>query len=199
MARPSSVKKLPAEVRTNLEGWLKEFIGGQLSLDQVMERLDGIAALHGLEPVAVPSRSSVHRYAQRFEVVVERIQRSKELTNLLAEQLGPEVADGRGVQVMVQAVQSLTYDLLASLEEGTAVDPKAIHDLAKAAHHLAAAQKTDADRALKIEEDVRRRVAADTAKLGKKLGWSSETAQTVREQILGVKLGVPAAAPATPE
>lgn len=199
MARPSSVKKLPAEVRTNLEGWLKEFIGGQLSLDQVMERLDGIAALHGLEPVAVPSRSSVHRYAQRFEVVVERIQRSKELTNLLAEQLGPEVADGRGVQVMVQAVQSLTYDLLASLEEGTAVDPKAIHDLAKAAHHLAAAQKTDADRALKIEEDVRRRVAADTAKLGKKLGWSSETAQTVREQILGVKLGAPAAAPTTPE
>lgn len=198
MARQSSVKKLPAEVRTNLEGWLKEFIGGQLSLDQVMERLDGIVALHGLDG-PVPSRSSVHRYAQRFEVVVERIQRSKELTNLLAEQLGPEVADGRGVQVMVQAVQSLTYDLLASLEEGTAVDPKAIHDLAKAAHHLAAAQKTDADRALKIEEDVRRRVAADTAKLGKKLGWSSETAQTVREQILGVKLGAPAAAPVEAE
>jgi len=192
MARPSSVKKLPSEVRTNLEAWLKDFIGGALSLDQVMDRLDGIAALHGLEPVAVPSRSSVHRYAQKFEAVVERIQRAKELTNLLAEQLGPEVADGRGVQVMVQAVQSLTYDLLASLEEGTAVDPKAIHDLAKAAHHLAAAQKTDADRALKIEEDVRRRAAADVAKLGKKLGWSAETAQTVREQILGVKLGAPA-------
>lgn len=192
MARPSSVKKLPSEVRTNLEAWLKAFIAGELSLDQVMERLDGIAALHGLEPVAIPSRSAVHRYAQKFEAVVERIQRAKELTNLLAEQLGPEVADGRGVQVMVQAVQSLTYDLLASLEEGTAVDPKAIHDLAKAAHHLAAAQKTDADRALKIEEDVRRRAAADVAKLGKKLGWSAETAQTVREQILGVKLGAPA-------
>ncbi|WP_333896268.1 phage protein Gp27 family protein [Brevundimonas aurantiaca] len=194
MAATSAVKRLPDDVRSLLEGWLKEFLAGRLSLDEVMVRLEGHMALSGLDPQAAPSRSSVHRYAQKFEAVVQRIERSKELTNLLAEQLGPEVADGRGVQVMVQAVQSLTYDLLASLEEGTAVDPKAIHDLAKAAHHLAAAQKTDADRALKIEEAVRRKAAADVAKLGRKLGWSAETAKSVREEILGVKLGA-----ATPE
>lgn len=189
MARPSSVKKLPSEVRTNLEAWLKAFIAGELSLDQVMERLDGIAALHGLEPVAIPSRSAVHRYAQKFEAVVERIQRAKELTNLLAEQLGPEVADGRGVQVMVQAVQSLTYDLLASLEEGTAVDPKAIHDLAKAAHHLAAAQKTDADRALKIEQEVRKKAAASAGAEAKAMGLTEDKVRQIEKAVLGVDRG----------
>lgn len=199
MSARSAVKRLPAEVRSVLEAWLKEFLVGDLTLDEVMTRLEGQMALVGMDPEEAPSRSSVHRYAQKFEAVVERIQRSRQLTDMLAQQLGPEVADGRGVQIMVSAVQSLTYDLLGALEEGTPIDAKTIHDLAKAAHHLAAAQKTDADRALKIEEDVRRKVASDVAKLGKKQGWSSETAQTVREQILGVKLGTPPVAPAPAE
>lgn len=199
MSARSAVKRLPPEVRKVLEDWLKEFLAGDLTLDQVMSRLDGQMAMLGIDPEIAPSRSSVHRHAKSFQAVVERIQRSRELTELLAQQLGPEVADGRGVQVMVQAVQSLTYDLIGSIEEGKPVDPKTIHDLAKAAHHLAAAQKTDADRALKIEEDVRRKAAASVAKLGKKLGWSSDTARSVREEILGVKLGAEPAAPADTE
>ncbi|MNU42695.1 hypothetical protein D3C71_314600 [compost metagenome] len=199
MSARSAVKRLPTEVRSVLEAWLKEFLVGDLTLDQVMTRLEGQMALAGMDPEEAPSRSSVHRYAQKFEAVVERIQRSREITNMLAEQLGPEVADGRGVQIMVSAVHSLTYDLLGALEEGTPIDAKTIHDLAKAAHHLAAAQKTDADRALKIEEDVRRKAAASVAKLGKKLGWSSDTARSVREEILGVKLGAPAPTPADAE
>ena len=193
MGARSAVKRLPDDVRKLLEDWLKDFHADDLTLDEVMVRLEGHIALSGVDPALTPSRSSVHRYAQKFEAVVQRINRSRELTNLLAEQLGPAVADGRGVQVMVQAVQGLTYDLLSALEEGTPVEAKTIHDLAKATHHLAAAQKTDADRAMKIEEDVRRKTAASVAKLGKRLGWSSDTARSVREEILGVKLGGPPA------
>lgn len=189
MAATSAVKRLPDDVRTLLEGWLKEFLAGRLSLNEVMTRLEGHMALSGLDPEAAPSRSSVHRYAQKFEAVVQRIERSKELTNLLAEQLGPEVADGRGVQVMVQAVQSLTYDLLASLEEGTAVDPKAIHDLAKAAHHLAAAQKTDADRALKIEQEVRKKAAASAGAEAKAMGLTEDKVRQIEKAVLGVDRG----------
>lgn len=199
MGARSAVTRLPDGVRTMLEGWLKDFLKGTLTLDEVMTRLEGQMALAGVPAEDAPSRSSVHRYGQKFEAVVQRIQRSKELTNLLAEQLGPAVADGKGVQVLIQGVQGLAYDLLASIEDGTAVDPKAIHDLAKAAHHMASAQKTDADRAIKIEEMVRRKAAADVQKLGRKLGWSAETARSVREEILGVKLGAPAEEPAKAE
>lgn len=186
MSARSAVKRLAPEVRKVLEDWLKEFIAGDLTLDQVMARLEGQAALVGIDPEQIPSRSSVHRYAQRFESVVQRIQRSRELTDMLAQQLGPEVADGRGVQVMVQAVQSLTYDLLASLEEGTAVDPKAIHDLAKAAHHLAAAQKTDADRALKIELEARKKAAAAGGKEARAQGLTEDKVRAIEKAILGV-------------
>lgn len=186
MAARSAVKRLPDDVRTLLEDWLKAFIAGDLTLDEVMSRLEGHMALAGVPAEAAPSRSSVHRYAQKFEAVVQRIQRSRELTDLLAEQLGPAVADGRGVQVMVQAVQSLAYDLLASMEEGTPVDPKAIHDLAKATHHLASAQKTDADRALKVEAEALKKAAKAAATVGREMGWSADTARKVRESILGV-------------
>lgn len=194
MGARSAVKRLPPEVRTVLEDWLKGFIQGDLTLDEVMSRLEGQMAMVGLDPAEAPSRSSVHRHAQRFEVVVERIQRSRELTDLLAEQLGPAVADGRGVQVMISAVQGLTYDMLAKIEDGTALDPKAIHDLAKATNHLAAAQKTDADRALKIRAETLKEAAAATAEVARELGWSAETAKQVREKILGVGKVAPAAA-----
>ncbi len=137
MGARSAVQKLPEELRTQIEGWLKEFLAGRLTLDDVMVRVSGLVTMAGLDPADAPSRSSLHRHAQRFEKIVERIQRSKQLSDMLAEQLGPEVADGRGVQVMVQAVQSLTYDLLSNLEDETPIEAKTIHDLAKAAHHLA--------------------------------------------------------------
>lgn len=186
MAARSAVTRLPDTVRKLLETWLKAFLAGEKTLDQVMQLLDAQLAMAGVPAEDAPSRSSVHRHAQKFQAIVERVQRAKELTGLLAEQLGPAVADGQGVQVMVTAVQSLTYDLLASLEEGKPVDPKSIHDLAKAAHHLASAQKTDADRALKVEAEALRKAAKAAATVGKEMGWSADTARKVRESILGV-------------
>ncbi len=187
MAARSAVKRLPDAVRTQLEGWLKDFIAETLTLDEVMSRLEGLMALAGVDPSMKPSRSSVHRHAQKVEKVVERIQRSRELTDLLAEQLGPSVADGRGVQVMIQAVQSLAYDLLGAIEEGTHVDPKAIHDLAKATHHLAAAQKTDADRALKIELEVRKKAAASAGAEAKAMGLTEDKVRQIEKAVLGVE------------
>lgn len=194
MGARSAVTKLPVEVRKLLEEWLKDFLAGDLTLNEVMSRLEGHMALAGVPAEAAPSRSSVHRYSQGFEKVIQRVQRSRELTNLMAEQMAPAVSDGKGVQVLIEAVQGLAYDLFASIEEGTPIDAKTIHDLSKAAHHMAAAQKTDADRALKVEAETLKKAAAAATKLGKKLGWSAETARTVREEILGVKLAPPPAA-----
>lgn len=186
MGARSAVKRLPEGVRTLLEGWLKLFLSGEKTLDQVMSLLEGQMAVAGIDPEAAPSRSAVHRHAQKFEAVVERIQRSRELTDLLAEQLGPAVADGKGVQVLIQAVQGLAYDLLANIEDGTALDPKAIHDLAKAAHHMAAAQKTDADRALKIEQEVRKKAAAAGGAEAKAMGLTEDKVRQIEKAILGV-------------
>lgn len=187
------MKRLPDPLRKDLEERLKTFQAGKSSLDQVMSWLEGHAALFGIDATELPSRSALHRYSQNFEVIVQRVQRARELTELIAEQSGPTIADGNGVEVVIQLVQSLTYEMLGNLEEGTALDPKAIHDLAKAAHHMAAAQKTNADRALKVEAETLRKAAAAAKAVGRELGWSAETAATVRERILGLgkKTGAP--------
>lgn len=187
MPARSAVTRLPEEFRSLLEEWLKKFLAGDKTLDQVMSMLEGQMAMAGLDPADAPSRSSVHRHAQKFEAVVQRVQRSRELTDLLAQQLGPSVADGKGVQVMISAVQGLAYDLMASIEEGTSVDPKAIHDLAKAAHHMAAAQKTDTDRALKIELEVRKKAAASAGAEAKAMGLTEDKVRQIEKAILGVE------------
>lgn len=180
----SSVKRLPAEVRGPLEEWLKEFLAEEISLDQVVERLEGLVAFHGLDPEIVPSRSAVHRYSKSFDKVVQRLQRSAELTKLMSDELGPAVADGQGVQLMVRLLQGLTYDLFASIEDGTPIDPKTIHDLAKATHHLAAAQKTDADRAMKIEAEVRKKAAADVKEACTERGLPEDVAEALFQRVL---------------
>lgn len=187
MPARSAVTRLPEDVRSLLEDWLKKFLSGDKTLDQVMSLLEGQMTLAGLDPADAPSRSSVHRHAQKFEAVVQRVQRSRELTDLMAQQLGPAVADGKGVQVLISAVQGLAYDLMANIEDGTALDPKAIHDLAKAAHHMAAAQKTDTDRALKIELEVRKKAAAAGGAEAKAMGLTEDKVRQIEKAILGVE------------
>lgn len=182
----SAVKRLPTEVRSTVEGWLKEFAAGRLTLDEVVARLDAQWTMIAPPDVPKPSRSSLHRHAQQLEKVGERIRRSQEMTAAFAEAVGPQVADGKGVQVMIQAVQSLVYDLLGSIEDGAGVDPKAIHDLAKAAHHMAAAQKTDADRALKIEAETRKRAAAEVKEACAERGLSDEVAEFLFARVLNL-------------
>lgn len=184
MPARSAVKRLPDDVRGTLEVWLKDFLAGRLTLDEVMDRLSAQVAMAGVDPEATPSRSAVYRYAQNFERVVQRLERTRELTEMLSQQLGPEVADGKGVQVMIQAVQSLSYDLLANLEDGVALDPKSIHDLAKATHHLASAQKTDADRALKIQAETRKAAAEDVREACAEKGLSEDVAEFLFERVL---------------
>lgn len=180
----SAVARLPKDVRATVEGWLKEFAAGRLTLDEVTARLDAQWGMIAPAELPKPSRSSLHRHAQKMEKVGERIRRAQEMTAAFAEAVGPQVADGKGVQVMIQAVQSLVYDLMASLEEGATLDPKAIHDLAKAANHMAAAQKTDVDRALKIEADARKAAAAEVREACAERGLSDDVADFLFQRVL---------------
>lgn len=187
MGARSAVKRLPAEVRGQLEGWLKSFLTGDLSLDQVMQRLEGQVAMLGLDPGEAPSRSSVHRYAQKFEAVVERVQRAQEFRELLVDAVGPQVGDGRGLHALSAAFESLCYDMLASLEQGEALTPKALMEFGKAIHHVSAALKTDADRALKVEQETRKKAAAAAGSEAKAMGLTEDHVRRIEKAVLGVE------------
>lgn len=188
MPKRSTVERLPDGARKALEEWLVDFNAGRLPLDEVMTRLEALLDFNDAKARA-PSRSAVHRHAQKFAAIGERIKRSQSFADALAREVGPQINDGKGLQVLIQAFQSLAYDMIGNLEDEQSLDPENLMFFARSLKDVAGALKTDADRALKIEQETRKKLAAEVGTLGKKLGWTSETAKTVREEILGVKLG----------
>ncbi|MFD3263344.1 phage protein Gp27 family protein [Phenylobacterium ferrooxidans] len=187
MAPRSSIERLPEGARKALEAWLVEFNAGRLQLDEVMTRLEGLLEFNGATAGA-PSRSAVHRYGQKFARISERIKRSQAFADAFAAEVGPQVSDGKGLQVLIQAFQSLAFDMIGKLEDEDSFDPKSLMQFAASLKDVSSALKTDADRSLKIEQEALKKAAAEVGRLGKKLGWTAETARQVRAEILGVKL-----------
>ncbi len=196
MAR-SSINRLPEGARKSLHEWLGDFQQGVMTLDEVMERLGALLEFNGLTAKS-PSRSAVHRYAQNFSAVSERVKRSQQFAEMLASEIGPQISDGKGLQVLIQAFQSLAYDMVGQMTEDQTLDPENLMFFARSIQSVASAQKTDADRALKIEAMALQKAASRVDKIARAAGWSSETAAQVRAEILGMKLD-PAPTPVASE
>lgn len=174
----SKVERLPEPIRKQLEDWLREAIAGRLTIDDVMLRFDAQFADQLGE--AAPSRSAVHRHASKFAVISERMKRSKEIAELLVAEAGPDLADGKGFQVLVQGFQSLAFDMLANLGEGETLDPENLMFFARSIQSVASAQKTDADRALKLRAEFAKEAA-------KKLETAVSTGDLEREAMIRAK------------
>lgn len=187
MAKRSTVERLPEGARKQLEEWLVDFNAGRIQLDDVMTRLEALLEFNGGKAAAKPSRSAVHRHAQKFAALGERMKRSQSFADAFAREVGPQLAEGKGMSVLLQAFQSLAFDMLGNMDDGETLDPESLMMFAKAIQSAAGAQKTDADRAAKIAEEARKQAAKEVDTLGKQLGWSAETAQQVRAKIFGVR------------
>lgn len=181
----TAIEKLPRDVRDQVEAWLREFLAGRLSLDAVMEKIDNqFGDQLGDE---MPSRSALHRHSKKYAALAARLKESQEVTDLLVANVGPDVADGKGFQVLVQAFQSLAFNMLASMGPDDHLDPEELMQFARAIGSVASAQKTDTDRALKVRQVALKDAAAAAEKVAKSQGLSKETLAAIRAGILGVK------------
>ncbi len=183
----SKVERLPEPVRRSLEDWLRELIAGRMTLDEVMTRMD--AQFGDQLGEAAPSRSAVHRHAQKFEAISARVQRAREIAELMVAEAGPDIADGKGFQVLVQGFQSLAFDMLANLPEGQSLDPENLMFFARSIQSVAAAQKTDADRALKLKAEAAKEAAAAVERVASRSagGLTRDTVDAIKREILGIK------------
>lgn len=183
MAR-STVEQLPPEIRARVEDWLREFRAGRLQLDQVLVRLD---AQFGDQGVPLPSRSALHRHSQKVQQLAERVQRSRDIADQLIAQIGPDMTDGKGLQVLVQGFQSLVFDLMANLNEDQTLDPENLMFLAKSIQAVTSARKTDADLHLKLKEQATRAAAEKAGQAAKAQGLSAEVVKAIETAVLGVQ------------
>ena len=194
MGRPSSVKRLPPDIRERLDGWIRD---ESVTQTEAAERLnEALAELHpGHPPV---SRRAVSRYDLQMRENMDRVQRSRELAKTWIGRLGSQPGGDVGFLV-IETLKTLSLEVSQALMHGSAeIDAETmsgvidqLNKLALAAQRLERSAAESERRDRQIREEERKRASEESAeKAGKaasELGLSAETADAIRRQVLGVE------------
>lgn len=183
MSRPSSVDRLPDEVKAEI-GRLR---GNGHTIDEIL------AALRELDGVEV-SRSALGRHIKGMEAIGRKLRQSRDVAEAMVRQLGDAPAS-KTAQLNIQLVHSALLDFMMQ-EPGAGgdgdaegIDADALMKLAKALDHLTRSSKSDADYVRQVEQRAEMRAqkaAADTAVVvARQQGLSKDTIAAIRAGILG--------------
>ncbi|MDU7522055.1 MAG: phage protein Gp27 family protein [Roseomonas mucosa] len=189
MARPSSIDKLPAEVRDAI-GRLRE--QGR-TLDEILAHLKQL-------DVEV-SRSALGRHVKSMEAVGERLRRSRAIAEVLIRPLG-DGEEGKTARLNIELAQSAILDLLMRSaeaqdtaqqdgeEESGPLDAMGTMLVAKGLEHLVKAQRHDVELIQKIEEraaaKAKREAAQAVETVAREKGLSRETVAAIKASVFGV-------------
>lgn len=182
MPRPSSIDRLPSEIREKI-GELRR---GGLTYDEILQHLGCM-----LPAGDVPSRSALGRHLAEFEAAAEEMRRQDAITKALVNQFG-DASDGRMLRLNIALAQGV-LSKIALAEDGTVtrLDPEEAMFLARAIQSLASAAKSDTDREQKIRDEERKRVLLEATTqavaAGKAHGLSAEGQAAIRATLLGMK------------
>lgn len=183
MARPSSIDRLPPEIRDRI-GELRR---GGLTYDQILAHLAEL-----LPATEMPSRSALGRHLAEFEAAAEEMRRQDAITKALVAQFG-DATDGRMLRLNIALTQGV-LSKIALAEDGklTRLDPEEAMFLARAVQSLASAAKADTEREQKIRDralaEAKAAAAAAVDKVAKTAGGlTRETVAALKAEFLGIK------------
>lgn len=178
MGKKGFASRLPQDLREELD---RQIVDGKLSVDELWTWLRG----RGVEV----GRSSVHRHMQNVEEVAAEVRQAREAASAIVGQLGPEAAEGKVGQLLIEVVQNIAWKIARDTllnPEGPSLDMEQLMFLTSAVQKLGAAQKTDTDRRLKIEQEALRKAAAKAETVAKQRGMSADTIEAIKHAVLGV-------------
>ncbi|GAD26448.1 Mu-like prophage FluMu protein [Gluconobacter thailandicus F149-1 = NBRC 100600] len=183
MARPSSIDRMPDEIRERI-GQLRD---GGSTIDEIL------AALAELDGVEI-SRSALGRHIQNLDRLGVQMRRSRDVATALVGRLGTAEV-GRNAQLNIELMHTAILDLFMKAQDGDGTDlskggqafakrdPMGIQLVAKALDHLAKASKTDAEYRAEVKKQVREELAAEAkeniSKVAASQGLSAETAKAI--------------------
>ena len=185
MGRKSSISRLPADVKSFIEGKLAE---GRVTLDEL------IAELHTKFPTVqkageLPSRAAVHRYGQKLEKRLSAIRASTEAAKIIQAQAGDNEDARSGA--LTALIQTELFEAILNLQEldDPEMDPaERVGMLSAAAKNIATLTRSSV--ALKQFQakvrDATRAAASEVEKTAKKAGLSDATVAEIKARILGI-------------
>lgn len=180
MRRPSSIDKLPPEIRDAI---------GKLRDDGAT--IDEIVAHLATLDVQV-SRSAMGRHVEKLAQVGEKLRRSRAVAEGLVRQLG-DAPESKTARLNVELAHSAILDLLTRAEdEAVAVDgPQSAMFLAKSLESLTRASRHDvaylAEVEKRAEAKAQKAAVAAVEAVAKQRGLAADTLAAIKAGIFGVK------------
>ena len=185
MGRKSTISRLPADVKSYIEGKLAE---GRLTLDQLIEDLR-TQFPDTAEAGDLPSRAAVHRYGQKLERRLGAIRASTEAAKIIQAQAGDNEDARSGA--LTALIQTELFEAILNLQEidDPDMDPaERVGMLSAAAKNIATLTRSSV--ALKQFQakvrDATRAAASEVEKTAKKAGLSDATVAEIKARILGI-------------
>ena len=185
MGRKSTISRLPADVKSYIEGKLAE---GRLTLDELITDVRGRFPTQA-QAGDLPSRAAVHRYGQKLERRLAAIRASTEAAKIIQAQAGD--SDDARSEALTALIQTELFEAILNLQESD--DPKAdpgdrVAMLSSAAKNIATLTRSSVS--LKQFQskvrDATRAAASAIEKTVKKAGLSDETVAEIKARILGI-------------
>lgn len=191
MSGPSSIQRLPAEVREALDGWLRD-----PAITQLEATRRANALLAEIDPDRAPvTKSSVNRYSRRMEDVGQRLRESREVADAWIGKLGSQPGGKLG-QLVTETLRTVAFEasqLIISGELDAESLPgviKQLQGLALAAQRLEKSSSDIERRDRQIREEERRLAVEAAAEAAgeevAKRGLSKSTVDAIKLKILGV-------------
>ena len=190
MPRPSSIDKLPPEIRIEI-GRLR---GEGHTIDEILGHLADMRS-----HVAV-SRSALGRHIKGLDKIGEKMRTSRTVAEALVRELG-EAPESKTARLNIELMHGAVMDLFMRDGDGEPVDadghaalagnPEGVMMLAKALDHLGRASKSNVEFVTLAEKRAADKARAESAKavedVAKDAGLSADTVATIKAKIFGVK------------
>ena len=191
MGQPSSIQRLPPQIREALNAYLRD-----PAITQAEARERANALLAEIDPDRPPlSRSAVNRYDLSMREVGAKIQQAREISDAWVARLGSQPGGQLG-HLIVETIRTVAFEVTQQVARGeiTAESLPGVIDqinkLALAAQRLSRSSAEEERRERQIREEERKKAAEEAAeKAGQAAsgqGLSAETVELIKRQILGV-------------
>ena len=198
MSRPSSIDRLPSEVREALQGWLRDpAITQTEATERTNALLDDLGAQRPAEKLAERvSRQAVNRYDQRMRAACERVLQSRQVTEVWAGKLGSAPA-GQFGHLVNEMLRTLVFDLSSQLQDRE-IDEESLPAVVETAGKISLmAQRLDRSReiALRCDREIKRQAAEESdakaaakPKDAKRTPLDGERLREIVRKVYGVEL-----------
>ncbi|GLX86361.1 hypothetical protein tloyanaT_26140 [Thalassotalea loyana] len=182
--KASKIDLLPEPLKKELDSLLRN---KQYSQAQILEAINQRISDAGLPDNDKISKSGLSRYSVEMETVGQEIRAMRESTEMWIAQFGDKPT-GETSKLLLEMLRTQHFKLLmqANADPDIVLDPKTINTLALALNRLESASMLS----LKHEKEIRKGFAEEAATEAEEAaiaaGLTSEAAQTIKAQILGI-------------